>query len=228
MNAFFLNSRFQSVRGFTLLEVLVTMVIFILLAASVFGIITGVFQSASVLQDNQNHRDQIVALNAFLQKKLGELPAQSGLISYRHGDGEGLAQNGIILRNVGMASVIDAKLQNNGYYTLRLTAFSPDKSGAISTEQKFELSITNDDPAVQWTSLLRDIQKIEWKFMDSTTSKWVDRWYNPSAKPELIELSMQLAGDTNPAVMVFWIPPLAPVSLNAAIQPIPPPANHAP
>jgi len=110
--------------GFTLLEMVITLSIFILLAAAVFGIMTGVLQGASSLQDNQNRRDQIAALNAFLKKKLGEMPAGSALISYRRGDGEGLAQNGIILGQESLAVAIDAKVQANGYYTLRYATFS--------------------------------------------------------------------------------------------------------
>lgn len=228
MNRPFHASCLQGSRGFTLLEMVITLSIFVLLAAAVFGIIEGVFQGVSTLQDNQNRRDQIVALNDFLKKKLGELPAHSGLISYRHGDGEGLVQNGIILRQEGLASVIDAKIQSNGYYTLRLTDFSSDKIGDVSIEQRFELSITNDDPDLKWVSLIRDIQKINWKFMDPTAGQWADRWYNPSAKPELVELSVQLAGDTNPAVMDFWIPPVGQVTFNLMPQPVAPPVNHGP
>jgi len=68
----------------------ITLGIMLLLFAAVFEIMTGVFESSSTLKDNQNHRDEIVALGAFLKNELGVMPVQSAFISYRRGDGEGL------------------------------------------------------------------------------------------------------------------------------------------
>jgi prepilin-type N-terminal cleavage/methylation domain-containing protein len=74
--------RLSSTRsGFTLLEMMITLAIFILLAAAVFGLLSGVLQSTATLQDNQNSKDQSAALNAFLKKRLGEMPVSSSLVS---------------------------------------------------------------------------------------------------------------------------------------------------
>ncbi len=99
MNARLIHSTASAGRragGFTLLEMVITLGIFILLATAVFGLMTGVLESTSTLQDNQNHHDQIVALNAYLKNKLTSMPAVGTLVSYQRGTGDGLLQNGIV------------------------------------------------------------------------------------------------------------------------------------
>jgi prepilin-type N-terminal cleavage/methylation domain-containing protein len=222
--------------GFTLLEMVITMVIFLLLAGAVFGIITGVLQSVSTLHENQNRRDEIAALNAFFKKELDDLSAQSSLASYKR-NSEGLVQNGIILGEAGEAKGIDFKIQANGYYTLRETTVTsihdshPNEESATFTAS-LKSHVTKDDGSLNWTPLIRDIKTATWKFHDPNTDLWLDQWDNAGAKPNLVELSLQLAGDLQPVTMDFWIPQLSPailpnLSQNASPVSAPTP-SHAP
>lgn len=197
----------RSRRAFTLVEMVITLCVFVLLSAAIFGIITGVLQSASSLQENQNRTDQTVALQAFLKKKLSGLPGQATLFSYRRGDGEGLDQNGIIFGSGSLLTAIDAKIQPNGLYLLRLTTFSADaKDGDPIT--LFTQLVTGNDGALPWVSLIHDVQRVDWKFLATNSTQWVDLWSNAASKPNLIELSIQSAGDLRPTVMDFWVPPI--------------------
>jgi prepilin-type N-terminal cleavage/methylation domain-containing protein len=213
MNAFSPSLRSFRARatGFTLLEMMITLAIFILLAAAVFGILTGVLQSTSTLQDNQNHRDEVAALNAFLKKKLVEMTSTSSIASYQRGDGEGLVQNGIIFGNANLATVVDAKIQANGYYTLRLTTFATEagQNNPQDARQVLQVAVTTDDPTLTWTPLMEDIKTLDWKFLDFNATVWVDLW-NSSTNPNLVEFSMQPAGDLQPATMDFWLPKITP------------------
>jgi prepilin-type N-terminal cleavage/methylation domain-containing protein len=212
-------SHHRSGGGFTLLEMMITLAIFLLLAGAVFGILTGVLQSTAALQNDQSRRDQITALNAYLKKKLGEMPARSSLVSYQRGDGEGLVQNGIIFGNTNFATAIDAKIQPNGYYTLRLSTFEtaagpndpPDARTALSQ------SVTTDDPTLIWTTLVSDIKTLDWKFLDFNSTLWVEIW-SSSTQPNLAELSVQLGGDLQPTTMDFWLPKIDTISINAAAR----------
>jgi prepilin-type N-terminal cleavage/methylation domain-containing protein len=207
-------------RGFTLLEMMITLAIFILLAAAVFGLMTGVLQSTSTLQDNSNRRDRIEALNAFLKNKLGEMPAAATLVSYMRGEGEGLTQNGIIFGNSSLATAIDAKVQPNGYYALRLTTFATEagQTQPQDARQVLQQAVTTDDPTLVWTSLIADIKTLNWKFQDLNVIDWVNLWSSTS-KPNLVEFSMQPAGDLQTTTMDFWIPKIEAVSVSIAPQP---------
>jgi prepilin-type N-terminal cleavage/methylation domain-containing protein len=192
--------------GFTLVEMIITLMVFVLLSAAIFGIITGVLKSAGSLQDNQNRGDQVMALQAFIQRELGGLPGQSSLVSYRRGDGEGLDQNGIIFGSAGTFHALDAKIQANGLYTLRLANFS----GAPGTNAltAFQTDVTTDEPSLVWTKLIPDVQHLSWKFEAINAPTWLDLWDSASLKPNLVEFSIQIAGELQPSVMDFWIPPI--------------------
>lgn len=200
--------------GFTLFEMMVTLAVFVLLAAAVFGLMTGVIQSSSTLQDNQNRRDEIAALNAYMKKKLTQLPANTSLISYQRGDGEGLLQNGIVFGTINDAMVFDAKVQPNGYYTIRMATFitSTDPSQSQDARQTLQQLASTDDPSVVWTNLMSDIKTLDWKFLDFNATIWVDLWPN-NAKPNLVEFSMQPAGELQPTTMDFWVPKIDTVTV---------------
>jgi len=215
-----LVARHPHARAFTLLEMMITLAIFILLAAAVFGLMTGVLQSTSTLQDNQNRRDQVAALNAFLKKKLGEMPVASTLTSYQRGIGEGLVQNGIIFGTANFATAIDAKAQANGYYALRLATFATEagQGQPQDARQVLQQAVTTDDPTLAWTPLIGDIKTLDWKFLDFNQTLWVELWNSPT-KPNLVEFSMQPAGDLQPTTMDFWLPKIQASSVTAAPQP---------
>ena len=219
MNAFLPSPRSSRRRigGFTLIEMMITLAIFVLLAGAVFGLMTGVLQGTSTLQDNQDRRDQVAALNAFLKKKLSELPAASTIGSYQRGNGEGLTQNGIIFGTRNFAAVIDAKLQANGYYALRLTTFTTEAGTdqPQDARQVLQLGVTADDPTLTWTPLMGDIKTLDWKFLDFNSTVWVDLW-SGSNKPNLVEFSMQPAGDLQLTTMDFWVPKIEAVTVNVA------------
>ena len=202
--------------GFTLLEMMITLAIFILLAAAVFGLLTGVLESTGSLIDNQNRMDRTVAFNAYLKKKLGEMPVGSTLVSYQRGDGEGLVQNGIVFGTVNLATVVDAMVQPNGYYTLRVATYA---AGTVSGQQFDARQIlvqdaSTNDPSLTWTPLITDVKTIDWKFLDFNQTVWVNLW-STGTLPNLLEFTMQTAGDMQPSTMDFWLPKIDRVPLNA-------------
>jgi prepilin-type N-terminal cleavage/methylation domain-containing protein len=194
-------------RGFTLLEMMVTLAVFVLLSAAIFGIISGVLKSAASLQDNQNRADQVMALRTFMNRELTALPGGSLLMSYRRGNGEGLDQNGILFGTSGFLTAIDAKLQPNGLYNLRMATFSDDQKGQDPVTT-FLNDINTDDASLSWRSLIRDVQHVDWKFQQLNNTEWADFWNNTTAKPNLVEFTFQIAGELKPSTMDFWIPPI--------------------
>ena len=214
------RSYHHATNGFTLLEMMITLAVFVLLAAAVFGLMSGVFQSTSTLQDNQNRRDQITALNFYLRKNLGEMPAASYVISYQRGDGEGLVQNGIVFGTKNQATAIDAKVQGNGYYTLRVTSLANVVANGQPQDARTTLQqlVTTDDPTLAWTPLIQDVKTLDWKFLDFNATVWVELW-SSTTKPNLMEFSMQTAGDLQPSTMDFWLPKIQAASVGVSPQP---------
>jgi prepilin-type N-terminal cleavage/methylation domain-containing protein len=201
--------------GFTLLEMMITLAVFLLLAAAVFELLTGVLQSASVLQDNANRTDRLVALDAFLAHKLTQMPARSTIASYQRGDGEGLIQNGIVFGNTNLATAIDAKSQPNGLYLLRITSFATtaDATSPQDARQVLNQLVTTDDASLTWTPLVKDIKTLTWRFQDASLVQWDNIWLQANT-PNLVELSLQVAGDPAPTVLDYWVPLIQPVQVH--------------
>ena len=193
---------------------MMTLAVFILLVAAVFTLMTGTLQSASTLQDNQNRKDQTSALEAYLKRQLTSLPVASTIVSYQRGDGEGLVQNGVLFGTVNDATAIDATIQPNGLYTLRVsdltTGASTSGSEPLDARQSLLQSVTTNDPALVWTSLMTDVKTIDWKFLDFNQTAWVELW-SSGTKPNLVEFDFQPAGDLQGTTMDFWVPKIDPV-----------------
>jgi len=210
------------------MEVIVAMVIFVMLAAAVFGILGATLQAASTLQDNQGRQEKLEALQAFLQHQLRGMSAGDTIVSYQRGDGEGLKLNGMLWGNTSLATVLDAKIQPNGYYQLRLAQVSkanldPNNAAAQSNPIPFLVTaVQSDDATLPWVSLIRDVRLVGWRFQGQEGTPWMDNWNvaNSSNNPSEVEFTLQLAGETQPTVMDFWITTLQPApASNPLAQP---------
>jgi hypothetical protein len=78
-------------------------------------------------------------------------------------------------------------------------------------------AVTTNDPTLAWTPLLGDIKTLDWKFLDFNTTLWVELW-GSTTKPNLVEFSMQPAGDLQPTTMDFWLPKIESVPVSGASQ----------
>jgi type II secretory pathway pseudopilin PulG len=205
--------------GFTLLEMIIALAVFIFLCASVFGLMSSVLESTAGLQDNQNHSDLTERFHAFLDRKLKGLPAQSTVISYQRTQG-GTNQDGIIVGYNENLIAIDAKAQPNGYYTLRFASFDSSTmpaNMASSPALFFETNIIQDT-GIAWTPLIRDVSQFSWKFQSLNAADWVYLWSDPANPPNLVEFSFQQAGDLQPSTMDFWLPHMVAIRIMQATQ----------
>jgi prepilin-type N-terminal cleavage/methylation domain-containing protein len=194
-------------RGFTLIEVIITLSIFILLAAAVFGIFTATLESVAGLQDNQNQGDEVEALGAFLKKTFIDLPPEATIVSY-HRDSVPFKVSGLIWGSHDNLHALDTQLQPNGFYTLRTASYTPPATTPPEPLSTFQRQILTDDPSLFWRPLVRDIRSADWKFRTFGSPQWQDQTAGP--KPALAEFAMQLAGANAVITDDFWIPPTQP------------------
>ncbi len=193
--------------GFTLIEVIITLSIFLLLAGAVFGIFTATLESVSSLQDNQNQSDETQALDAFLKKSFLDVPAQGTIASF-HRDNAPFKVSGIIWGNGDDLHAVDMQLQRNGYYTLRTTSYTPPPSPQGPALTVFQRQVVTNDSTLSWRPLLRDVRTADWRFKELNSSVWEEQ--TSSAKPLLAEFTIQLAGANLGVTDDFWIPPTQP------------------
>jgi len=220
-----MNRRHPSARGgFTLIEMIITLAVFLLLAGAIFSIFGATLQSADTLQDDQNREDQAEALGAWLRQSLLALPAQGTLVSYHRND-RPFHVSGIIWGTGDNLRALDLQAQANGQYLLRFATANEDDDATDQAQHwgytpaltKFQTQVFNDDPALNWRVLVRDLQSADWRFRVLNGIDWTDT--ATSGKPLLAELTFQPSGAAGAIVDDFWIPPVQAVGLPALVAP---------
>ena len=210
--------------GFTLIEMIITLSVFLLLASAIFSIFGATLQSADTLQDDQNREDQSEALGAWLRQSLLALPAEGTLVSYHRND-RPFRVSGIIWGTGADLRALDLQAQANGHYLLRFATANVDDTATGPTETagytpaltKFQTQVFDDDPALSWRVLVRDLQSADWRFRVVNATDWTD--IATSGKPLLVELTFQPAGAGSAIVDDFWIPPVQAAGLPALVAP---------
>jgi prepilin-type N-terminal cleavage/methylation domain-containing protein len=220
MNAPLFRRRRSAPRGFTLMEMMITLAVFIILVAAVFELLSGVLQSSAVLQDNVNRTDQLAALEAYIGNKVTTLPAGYTLVTYLRGNGDGLNATGILFGNTSTATAIDALTQPNGLYTLRVTTYNVDTTSSTPQDarQNLDQLVTTDDPSLSWRVLITDVKTLDWKFQDFDLQQWMETW-TTTPNPNMVELTLQGGGDLQPSVYDYWLPKIAAMNLRLAANP---------
>ncbi len=216
--------------GFTLIEMLITLSVFLLLAGAIFSIFGATLQGATTLQDDQNRSDQADALGAWLKQSFLDLPASGVLVSY-HREGRPFHVSGVIWGAGDQLRALDLQEQANGNYQLRYSTAPPSQEIEMAGETgttaysaaliKFQTQVVADDPALGWRVLVRDLKSADWRFRGPNDLDWVD--LASGGKPLAAQLTVQLAGKPDVLVDDFWIPPTQPVGLGT-----PAPAVTAP
>ena len=64
----------------------------------------------------------------------------------------------------------------------------------------------DDDKNADWFPLLSDIERISWRFFSEPTGKWTPDWPDTGSKPNLVELTLKLAGRKHTDTCIFRWP----------------------
>jgi len=201
------NSR----KGFTLVEVMISLSIMALLAASVYAIVTSVIGASRTAMDQQL---TLRRLDAFLRVTRGaflNLPP-AGTITLEIGRGrDGQAEQQLILakaqRLFGLPSlgggslVLASQAQSDGTRSINLLRISPN-----ATDQERAKSLAS--PGIP---LLPGLRKPHWTFRIPGQDDWQEELPAGSPRPLLVRLQLQIDDLPNPVEAIFYVPPLAAV-----------------
>jgi type II secretory pathway pseudopilin PulG len=194
-------------RGFTLVEMVVTLGVFILLAASVFGILSAILQSSSALADDQFREDEAGALTGYLQHQFRHIAERGLALTYRRAGQE--QGPGLIFGTASKMVALEAAPAPNGLCLLRETRFVPPRGSQLDARTQallLERMVLRDDDALVWTPLLRDVRTLAWRFQDAKQAVWTTVLPDTGTQPALIELTLEIAGDRHERTADFWIP----------------------
>jgi type II secretory pathway component PulJ len=195
--------------GFTLLEVLLSVAIFFVLAGSIFTVVTAATRSSALLSEHRLQAERLDTLLAYFRNSFVNLPASARLMVRGRQHDLRLGVSELILTNTGGTFALFNANQGNS--SLVLGVVPSERGGEALAIKTFSerLSESERDEFIAdtggWMPLLDGVEGIQWKFLDPVSKEWVEEWDFGKAKPQLLEMTLLLKGET-PLSVQFWIP----------------------
>ena len=199
--------------GFTLIEMVVALSIFVLLIAGIFAIANGTLELSSDLVYAQERALMRQNLIEFLRKSFRTLPGDATLDLKVKSVGNTYlptltVYNGGTSFSPGPPLSPDSSIEvyveerPGGYLRIGLRGLDADQTFAAKQGRPAKVDKSAELP------LLDNVGRFEWRFFDARANQWVNYWKEPQGKPMFAELNLAL-DDGAEVRAVFWIPPVA-------------------
>ena len=198
--------------GFTMIEMIVALSIFVLLIGGIFAIANGTLELSSDLVYAQERALMRQNLIEFLRKSFRTLPGDSA-IELRNQNVGGTylptltVYAGGTAFSPGPALPMEASLEvyseqrPGGYLRIGLRGLDAEQTQTARLGKGARVSKSAEIP------LLDNVSRFEWRFFDPRANQWVNYWKEQQGRPLFAELSLSL-DDGQEVRAVFWIPPI--------------------
>jgi len=183
-------------RAFTLLEVLLSVTIFLLLAGGIFAAVTVTMKASSEVALVRLESERLDALQRFLRHVFSNLPGETRLeLRIRQWKSRGdvvellfapapefasFSQNA----NESGGLVLGAMPDGSGAFTFSLANYGAEGSADVRDKQLQDAA---------WTAMLPGVRKIRWRFAGSETTGLQETWLPANGRPGLADLEITLA-----------------------------------
>ena len=195
--------------GFTLFEMIVVVMIFVLMAGGIYTTVSAAVQASAMLSEENLRTQRLNAFVSLLRRTFHNLPATASISGGVGTGGEGLPQ--IVLRDApgvfawgsggpSAGTVVLAarpRLGGGREFSLMLL---PSSLGEIERRDALETG--------KWLRLVPDLRAARWRFFNPSLQDWAEEWPEGGERPPLVELSLTMLGDDIPRSYVFWLPPV--------------------
>lgn len=212
--------------GFTLVEVILAMLIFSLLAGAVFLSVSAVSNASAVLGVEQMNHRKLDAFVRWCRRGFSNLTGQSELfLRTRDAGAAGMAVELGLRRSPGAFSLGEFDARGSD---VLLSAVPDGRGGAVFSVARLPGGLVGDDfdralGEAEWFPVLDGIRTLRWSFWNPLENRFVEEWEEGRGMPEMIRLALTLL-DGNETEAVFRIPRLAsPQTGGAPTQPTPSP-----
>ena len=195
--------------GFTMIEMTVVLVIFVLLAGGIYTVVNSAIGASAVLSEENLRVQRFDAFVGLLRRTFHNLPATAQITGGVRSDGSGVPE--IMLRDApgvfswgtgGPASgtvLLSAVPRLGGGVQFSLLSL-PSSLG----EQERRDAVSDG----KWLRLLPDLRDARWRFFDESQQDWREDWPEGMGRPPLVELTFRALGEEIPRTYVFWLPPV--------------------
>lgn len=219
----------RSAAGFTLLEIIIALSIFVMIMAGVFAIAKGsmeLSETMTLTQERSMTRQNFVE---FLRQSFRRLPGDAEIrltVQSVRGAYVPVVQvfNGGDAFSPGPALPPEASVElfaqdkPGGYFRVALRLLDDKQTNSMRSGAGKRPPVGKDDIVMP---LIDNVARFEWKFQDSQNGKWENTWKG-QARPLFAELTFAL-DDGVVTRSVFWIPPIMrrPAGAAGGLQPTP-------
>lgn len=223
-----MRTRLHAIRGFTMIEMVVVLVIFVLLAGGIYTVVNSAIGASAVLSEENLRSQRLNAFVSLLRRTFHNLPATAQITGGVRGDGSGVPE--IVLRDAPGVFAWGSGGPAAG--TVMLSAVPRLGGGVQFSLLSLPSSLGEQErrEAVRdgkWLRLLPDLREARWRFYDESQQDWRDDWPEGMGRPPLVELTFKALGEETPRTYVFWLPPVK-EQQTAPAQPAPPPEGTPP
>lgn len=196
--------------GFTMIEMVVALVIFLLLAGGIYMVVNSAIKASGVLSEETIRYQRLDAFISLLRRTFHNLPATAKISGgVRTSDGGAIPE--IVLREApgifawGTGGPMDGTILLSAVPRLGGGAqFSLLSLPGSLSEQELRDALRGGS----WLRLLPDLREARWRFYDESQQDWREDWPEGMNRPPLLELSFTLLGEETPRTYMFWLPPV--------------------
>ncbi len=194
-------------RGFTLIEVIVSISVLVIVSGSVFLIMRAALEASAALESTQLEFQRHETLRRVLDRMFRELPGGVRLTALAREGDAGSTQVELApfdplepwrrTRDPLKEAALTLQEQANGLYTFGVRLRDPEVralAGSLAEGEEF-------------FPLMRDVRLVTWRFFSSDSMEWVASWTSAATRPALVEFTWQAGDGTPPQRWIFRVAP---------------------
>ena len=201
--------------GFTLLELVISMLLLTIIVGMVFGIARTSLALGNTIVKTQNEEMEHQAFFELLSQRFSSLPGNTRFDLQVEDSGSHYLSD-LTLQNVPMsftwggqeriakAVQLSTIKKRSGYLDIVLKYY--ENEILEGSESEFGSSMLDEEPFAEIV-LLEDVAYFEWSVLDGRTMEWQYDWDIQGRLPLQIELTMAIGAKGEEIRQIFWVPP---------------------
>ena len=198
-------------RGFSLFEVVIAMGLTGMLVGGVFAVGGGAVKMSRKVTRAQHTAMQQYAFTELVRKNFEQMPGNAQVLYPEAGGGESeliLSEYPLAFNWPGVPAgyqevILRTARESRGSLKIVLQYLNEEEaeersSNPIGTATPEDLGVS--------LSLMDNVRALQWEFWDTRTEEWEVQWEDPSRRPSLVALNLELFDSGEQLRSVFWIP----------------------
>jgi general secretion pathway protein J len=200
-------------RGFTLLELVLSLLLLTLLVGMIFSTFSANLQLSSTVMQTQNEEGERKAMFELLGKMFGTLPGNARM-ELTSSDAGARYLSDLTLQNVPLAFTWGGTEKVAKAIKLSTVPRRDNFIDIVLYYYEEEILQDSDNPQTSQSVepfaeviLLEDVRLFEWEVLDGRTMEWAYDWDLVGRLPLQMQLTVAFGNEGEVMKQVFWIPP---------------------